>query len=152
MHILLTRPLDDCKELILQFQKLGHKVSHLPVIKVESKKYEELKYEEFNAIIFTSSNAIRNLDLKKINKKIYCFCVGSATEKIAKVNGFQNVYTADGNVNNLKEIILQNFTNKDKKILYVSGEIISSNLHKDLIAEGYIIKRLINYSVLPILI
>ena len=151
MHILLTRPLDDCKELILKFKQLGHKVSHLPVIKVESKKYEELKYEEFNAIIFTSSNAIRNLDLKKINKKIYCFCVGSATEKIAKVNGFQNVYTADGNVNNLKEIILQNFTNKNKKLLYVSGEIISSNLQKDLISEGYLVKRLINYSVLPIL-
>ena len=151
MHILLTRPLDDCKELILKFKQLGHKVSHLPVIKIESKKYEELKYEEFNAIIFTSSNAIRNLDLKKINKKIYCFCVGSATEKIAKVNGFQNVYTADGNVNNLKEIILQNFTNKNKKLLYVSGEIISSNLQKDLISEGYLVKRLINYSVAPIL-
>ena len=39
MHILLTRPLDDCKELILKFKQLGHKVSHLPVIKVESKKY-----------------------------------------------------------------------------------------------------------------
>ena len=45
MHILLTRPLDDCKELILKFKQLGHKVSHLPVIKVESKKYEELKYD-----------------------------------------------------------------------------------------------------------
>ena len=151
MHILLTRPLDDCKELILKFKQLGHKVSHLPVIKIESKKYEEFKYEEFDAIIFTSSNAIKNLNLKKINKKIFCFCVGSATEKIAKINGFQNVYTADGNVNNLKEIILQNFTNKDKKLLYVSGEIISSNLHKDLISEGYFVKRLINYSVLPIL-
>ena len=77
--------------------------------------------------------------------------MGSATEKIAKINGFQNVYTADGNVNNLKEIILQNFTNKNKKLLYVSGEIISSNLHKDLIAEGYLVSRLINYSVAPIL-
>ena len=151
MHILLTRPLDDCKELILKFKQLGHKVSHLPVIKIESKKYEEFKYEEFDAIIFTSSNAIKNLNLKKINKKIFCFCVGSATEKIAKINGFQNVYTADGNVNNLKEIILQNFTNKNKKLLYVSGEIISSNLQKDLISEGYLVKRLINYSVLPIL-
>jgi len=31
MHILLTRPLEDSKELILRFSALGHKVSHLPV-------------------------------------------------------------------------------------------------------------------------
>ena len=150
MHILLTRPLDDCKELILKFKQLGHKVSHLPVIKVESKKYEELKYEEFNAIIFTSSNAIRNLDLKKINKKIYCFCVGSATEKIVKQNGFQNIFCADGNVNNLKEVILQNLDQKNGNLLYVSGEIVSSKLDKDLISEGYKVQRIINYTVKPV--
>ena len=39
MHILLTRPLDDCKELILRFKSLGHKVSHLPVIKIQNVNY-----------------------------------------------------------------------------------------------------------------
>ena len=150
MHILLTRPLEDCKELIIKFQSLGHKVSHFPVIQIESKKHEEIKFKEFSGFIFTSSNAIKNLNIKNINKNLFCFCVGSATEKTARFNGFQNVYSADGNVNNLKEIILQNFNYKDGKMLYVSGEIISSNLDKDLILEGYSIKRLINYSVLPI--
>ena len=32
MHILLTRPLEDCYEMILKFQSLGHEVSHLPLI------------------------------------------------------------------------------------------------------------------------
>ena len=73
-----------------------------------------------------------------------------ATEKTAKLNGFQNIYTADGNVNNLKEIILQTFNNNNGKLLYVSGEIVSSNLDNELIFEGYSIKRLINYSVLPV--
>ena len=63
MHILLTRPLEDSKELILKFSSLGHKVSHLPVIKVEAIKYEEPDYSQFKGIIFTSSNAIKNLDL-----------------------------------------------------------------------------------------
>ena len=105
MHILLTRPLEDCKELIIKFQSLGHKVSHFPVIQIESKKHEEIKFKEFSGFIFTSSNAIKNLNIKNINKNLFCFCVGSATEKTARLNGFQNVYSADGNVNNLKEII-----------------------------------------------
>ena len=150
MHILLTRPLEDSKDLIIKLQNLGHKVSHFPVIKIESKKHEKINFDEFAGIIFTSSNAVKNLNLKKINKNIPCFCVGSATEKITRSNGFQNVYTADGNVNNLKEILLQNFNKKKGKLLYLSGEIISSNLDQDLISEGYPVKRLINYSVLPI--
>ena len=150
MHILLTRPLDDCKDLILRFKSLGHKVSHLPVIKIENVNHDKVNFNEFGGIIFTSANAIKNLNTSKINKQINCFCVGSSTEKEAKQNGFQNIFCADGNVNNLKEVILQNFDQKKGNLLYVSGETISSNLDKDLISEGYKVKRIINYSVAPI--
>ena len=128
MHILLTRPLEDCHEMILKFQSLGHEVSHLPLINIEGLKYEPLNYYEFRGIIFTSANAVKFLDIKNIDKKIVCFCVGSATEKKARNNGFQNVFAADGNVDNLKELILQNFNSSEGKLLYISGEVISSNL------------------------
>jgi uroporphyrinogen-III synthase len=150
MHILLTRPLEDCHEMILKFQSLGHEISHLPLINVEGLKYEPLNYSEFKGIILTSSNAIKFLDIKNIDKKILCFCVGSATEKKARSSGFQNVFAADGNVNNLKEFILQNFNSTDGKLLYVSGEIISSNLDRELILNGYTIRRVINYRANPI--
>ncbi len=149
MHILLTRPIEDSQELILKLQLSGHKISHLPVIKIDKVNYDEINHSDYDGIIFTSSNAVKNLNCKNIDKNIYCFSVGSATEKSARNIGFQNVFSADGNVNNLKEIILQNFDKKKGKLLYVSGETISSNLDKDLISEGYSIKRLINYKVLP---
>ena len=147
MHILLTRPLEDSKELIMKFKSLGHQVSHLPVINIEKKDYEDPNYNEFKGIIFTSSNAIKNLNISKINKDIFCFCVGNATEKIAKETGFQNIFTAEGNVSNLKEIILQNFDPKNGNLIYVSGEIVSYDLEKELKSEGYCVKRIINYSV-----
>jgi uroporphyrinogen-III synthase len=145
MHILFTRPLEDCYEMILKFQSLGHEISHLPLISIEELKHETLSYSEFRGIIFTSSNAIKYLDMKNIDKKILCFCVGSSTEKKARSVGFQNVFAAEGNVNNLKELILQNFNSSKGKLLYVSGEIISSNLDKELTSNGYVIKRVINY-------
>ena len=147
MHILLTRPLEDSKDLIMRFKELGHQVSHLPVITIEKKDYEDPNYNEFKGIIFTSSNAIKNLDISKINKDIFCFCVGNATEKIAKEKGFQNIFTAEGNVSNLKEIILQNFDPKNGNLIYVSGELVSYDLDKELKIEGYYVKRIINYSV-----
>ena len=147
MHILLTRPLEDSQELILRFKSLGHQVSHLPVINIEKKDYENINLNEFKGIIFTSANAIKNLDVSKINKNIFCFCVGEATEKIVKEKGFQNIFTASGNIANLKEIILQNFDQKIGNLVYVSGELISYDLDLELKKEGYTIKRIITYKV-----
>ncbi|MDA7452992.1 uroporphyrinogen-III synthase [Candidatus Pelagibacter ubique] len=150
MHILFTRPLEDCHEMILKFQSLGHEISHLPLINIEGLKYEAPNYSEFKVIIFTSANAVKFLDIKNIDKKLKCFCVGSATEKKARSVGFQNVFAAEGNVGNLKELILQNFKPSDGKLIYISGEIISSDLDKELISSGYTIERLINYRANPI--
>jgi uroporphyrinogen-III synthase len=150
MHILFTRPLEDCHEMILKFQSLGHEVSHLPLINIEGLKYEPLNYSKFRGIVFTSTNAVKFLDLKSIDKKIECFCVGSATEKKVRSSGFQNVFAADGNVSNLEELILQNLNPSEGKLLYISGETISSNLDQDLISNGYTIERVINYRANPI--
>ena len=148
MHILLTRPLEDCLKIILKFQSLGHQVSHLPLLTIEKMKHEKVNFLNYGAIIFTSANSIKFLDLNKLDKNIMCFCVGDKTEKKARIAGFQNTIAAEGNVSNLKELILQNYDTKNKPLLYVSGEIISGDLVGQLLKEGYIIKRIINYRVI----
>ena len=145
MHILFTRPFDDCHELMLRFKSLGHIVSHIPVISIQKIIYESLDFSLFKGIIFTSSNAIKFLDTQKIDKKIKCFCVGNSTEKEARGHGFSNTIAAEGNVLNLKELILQNFDKTEGKLIYVSGENISVDLDNQLQNEGYEVKRLINY-------
>jgi len=147
MHILLTRQLEGSKDLITKFKSNGFRVSNLPLLEINKLDYNKIKIYNHDAIIFTSSNAIRFLELKNINKNILCFCVGSSTEKTARLNGFQQVFAADGNVRNLKELVQQNLSLKDNKILYVSGDIVSYPLDKDLISEGYNVVRLINYTV-----
>ena len=145
MHILLTRPLEDCSEMIIKFKSMGYQVSHLPLLNIDKVDYEEINFAEYKGIIFTSANAVKFLEYRQIDKKILCFCVGSATEKKARSAGFQNVITAEGNVENLKELVLQNFDQKNGKLIYVSGETISVDLDQQLIREGYNIKRIINY-------
>ena len=148
MHILLTRPLEDCLEMILRFKSLEHQVSHLPLLSIEKMNYEEIDFSDYGGIIFTSANAVKFLDSKHIDKKILCFCVGGATEKKARSLGFQNVFAADGNVENLKELILINFDQKDGKLIYVSGDILAVDLEQQLLNEGYYIKRIINYKTI----
>ena len=64
MHILLTRPLEDCTNLLIKFKNLGHMVSHLPVIKIKKINYKEPNFNNYSAIIFTSSNSIKNLSYR----------------------------------------------------------------------------------------
>ena len=145
MHILLTRPLEDCSEMIIKFKSLGHQVSHLPLLSIEKIDHDQINFSDYKGIIFTSANAVKYLDHKNIDKNLLCFCVGSATEKKARSAGFQNVIAAEGNVGNLKELILQNFDQKDGQLIYISGETISVDLDQQLTNEGYSVKRIVNY-------
>ena len=88
MHILLTRPLEDCSEMIIKFKSLGHQVSNLPLLSIDKLDYEQINFLDYKGIIFTSANAAKFLELKNINKNLLCFCVGSATEKKAKKRWF----------------------------------------------------------------
>ena len=145
MHILLTRPLDDSLLMIQKFKDLGHDVSHLPLLKIEKVENDNFNFNNYDALIFSSSNSIKFLNTKNINKNIKCFPVGPATEKKLRLQGFQNVIPAGGSVNSLLEIIQNNFDTSDGKLLYVSGETVAYELDKDLKSKGYNIDRLINY-------
>ena len=81
MHILLTRPLKDCSEMIIKFKSLGHQVSHLPLLNIKKVNYDKINFSDYGGIVFTSANAVKFLDLDKLNKNIMCFCVGNITEK-----------------------------------------------------------------------
>ena len=52
MHILLTRPLEDCSEMIIKFKSLGHQVSHLPLLSIDKVDYEQIIFLDFKGIIF----------------------------------------------------------------------------------------------------
>ena len=150
MHIVITRPKEDSWYLIENLIKLGHAVTHLPVIKIEKIETEKINLLNYQAVIFTSSNAIRFMNIEKFNSKIKCFCVGKATELRARQIGFVNTYTSEGTVDSLTELIMRTIDNKSEKLLYLSSEFISKDLDKDLINAGYSVDRISNYTSVPI--
>ena len=150
MHIAITRPKEDSLYLIEKLIKLGHIVTHLPLIRIEKLETEKINLTNYEAVVFTSSNAIRYMNIEKFNSKIKCFCVGNATEFTAKQVGFVNTYSSEGTVDSLIELIIRTMDNKSGKLLYLSSEFISKDLDKDLIKAGYSVDRISNYTSLPI--
>ena len=150
MHIVITRPKIDSPQLIEKLQKLDHIVTHLPVIKIEKLETKKINLENYQAVIFTSSNAIRFINIEKFNLKIKCFCVGRATELTAKQFGFVNTYSSEGSVDSLIELIIRTLEDKSGKLLYLSSEFISRDLDIDLISAGFSVDRIANYTSFPI--
>ena len=150
MHIVITRPKEDSLHLIERLKKLGHSVTHLPVIKIERLETKKINFQNYKAVIFTSSNAIKFLNVDKFNLKIKCYCVGKATEFTARQAGFVNTYSSGGTVDSLIELIIRNSETKSGKLLYLSSEFISKDLDIDLINEGFLVDRISNYTTLPI--
>ena len=150
MHIVITRPKEDSVYLIDNLIQLGHSVTHLPVIKIEKLETNKINLQNYKAIIFTSSNAIRYMNIEKSDSQIKCFCVGSTTERTAKQVGFINTFSSEGTVDSLIELVIRAVDNKSGKLLYLSSEFISKDLDVDLIRAGYSVDRISNYTSLPV--
>ena len=146
MNILITRPLIDAEDLMGKFFSLGHKIIHIPTLKISSVEVDPIDEGEYNAFIFTSANAIRNLKVVKQDKNKLCFCVGAITEKIARMSGYNNTVSAGGTVNALKNLIISsNEINEKSKIAYFCGDNVSYDLDIDLKREGIKTNKIINY-------
>jgi len=146
MHIVITRPKEDSSHLIENLIKLGHAVTHLPVIKIEKLETRKINLLNYQAVIFTSSNAVKFMNIEKFNSKIKCFCVGNVTEAAAKKIGFVNTYSSEGTVDSLIELIIRALDNRSEKLLYLSSEFISKDLDQDLTNAGYLVDRISNYT------
>ena len=150
MHIVITRPIEDAISLIERLNQSGHSTTHLPLIEIKKLETKKINLENYKAIIFTSSNAVRFMNVEKFNLKIRCFCVGIATERAAKQAGFINTYSSEGTVDSLIELVIRTQDKKSGKLLYLSSEFISKDLDKDLINNGYSVERISNYTSVPI--
>ena len=147
MNILITRPLIDAEDLMGKLFSLGHKIIHIPTLKISSAKIEAINANEYHAYIFTSANAIRNLKTVKQDKNKLCFCVGAITEKIARMSGYKNTVSAGGTVNALKNLIISSSKiNEKSNIAYFCGDNVSYDLDLELKREGMKVSKFINYT------
>ena len=147
MNVLITRPLIDSEDLMGKLFSLGHKIIHMPTLKISAANVSPVDAKKYDAFIFTSTNAIRNLKLNNQDTSKICFCVGSITEKIVRQKGYSNTISAGGTVNALKNIILNSDQiDKKKSIAYFCGDHISFNLDIELKKDGFQVDKIINYT------
>tara|TARA_B100002051_G_scaffold113258_1_gene107796 strand:- start:997 stop:1701 length:705 start_codon:yes stop_codon:yes gene_type:complete len=145
MNIIFTRPFIDSEDLMMNFFSSEHKIIHMPTLSITSSNMKPLNSNDYDGLIFTSANAVRFLKLENNEKNIKCFCVGNLTERTLRLKGFNNTIAASGTVNALKNIIINSEKNI-KNLAYLCGDVISYELDKELVQEGFKVNKIINYT------
>ena len=100
VKILLTRPEKDSLNFSEYLDKNLFECFLAPLIKIIKCKYDFDKKEEFDFVLFTSRNGVRNFQQIKHKKKT--FVIGDGTFNLAKKVGYTNMVNIKGNSNDLK--------------------------------------------------
>lgn len=141
---LITRPYEDAISFKEALGRIGISSIIHPMFSIKILDKEINLDSKTEVIVFTSSNGVRAFSRLSRERNIPIFTVGDATARECKSHGFKNVFSAQGNIDNLASIISDTLP-KNSLILHISGNDIAGDLEKILKKSGYRYNRLILY-------
>ena len=113
-----------------------------PLIKIIKCKYEFDKNLNYDIVLFTSKNGLRNF--QKIEHKKKIFVIGDGTFNLAKKNGYTNVTNIKGDSNDLKKKI-KPFLQQNIRILHPTSKLKNLDLANFFRSEGCYYKQVSCY-------
>jgi uroporphyrinogen-III synthase len=161
MAVLLTRPYPDNEASAAALRARGFEVLLAPMLRFEPLAFEEDPDADYNAVIVTSSNALRAIEPALAQSrllKLPLFAVGKQTGVTAREMGFGKVIAGAGDAGALRDRVLESLRAKELKkkgrILYLAGAELSRDLAGDLGKHGldvatHITYRMVALSALP---
>jgi uroporphyrinogen-III synthase len=151
--VLNTRPLHQADNLTRLIEHKGGRVFQLPVFAIAPIAFQPVNLDDFDYLIFQSSNAVdyffHQQKIKLTRAKI--IAIGSATEKALHKAGFDQVITPDhfSSEGILAMPLLQSILGKS--ILIICGENPKALLSEKLMGRGAKVTTLHSYQRTPVI-
>lgn len=143
--IVIARTPEDGDELEQAVRAAGYTPLVEPVLTVEHLDTAFPALEGDEALIFTSANAVRALAAKTSVRSNPVYTVGRNTADEARQQGFTNIETAAGKVEDLAEMLKNPVKSALISPIYVRGEQISQDLAKILGENGLKCREVVIY-------
>ncbi|MBO6948086.1 MAG: uroporphyrinogen-III synthase [Rhodospirillales bacterium] len=140
-NLLITRPEPDAAPLIRRLAALGIDTVAAPLLDIEYLDGPELDVETVQAMLLTSANGVRALARRTERRDIPCLAVGDATARTAADLGFQSVASADGDVEDLANLVVKTCNPKGGVLLHAAGSVSAGDLAAMLEPQGYKVWR-----------
>lgn len=140
--ILLTRP----KKLSQEIAKtLHHQTIIQPLFSVHKINLPKENFQNLQAVLITSQNAVFALEKLSIKKDILILAVGEKTALALRKLGYQNVICANNSALSLLNLAIQKLSKNNGLVLYLSGSIITLDLAEKLHEQGFEAKKIVVY-------
>lgn len=136
MHLLVTRPEPDGERTAAKLRARGHQVILAPLLRIENIAAD--LGGAWHAVVVTSVNALRAIaDNPALKTLLACpaYAVGGRTADAALAQGFENVISANGDVNDLAHVLKIHLRN-GARVLYLAGNDRTGDLAGELADAG----------------
>jgi uroporphyrinogen-III synthase len=149
MRILVTRPLEDGREIAARLAERGHQALLAPLLTPHFHGGPEPDFTDVQAILATSANGIRALSRRTARRDLAIFAVGPQTAQEARNAGFVAVRSADGDATALAEASMRWASRDQGDLLHVCAEDAPGTLTELLVSNGFRVRRCALYAIEP---
>jgi len=148
VRLLLTRPIFEAERTAQALRQRGHDVAFAPMLQIENIADVAIEGDPWSAVLMTSGNAARAVAAHRQRDTIThlrCFAVGAQTAAAARLAGFNDVVSAQGDGGDLARIIAQHVPAGDAPLLYLAGDDRARDMAAELAPAGLLLNIVVVY-------
>jgi uroporphyrinogen-III synthase len=148
VRLIVTRPESDARRTAGSLRARGHEVIVAPLLRIEAIPDADLGTGPWTAVLMTSANAARVVAAYPQFYELRnapLFAVGQRTADAARVAGFSDVRSADGDARALARLVGVEMGRTRGPLLYLAGEDRAGDLGRDIAAFGARVKTVVIY-------
>ncbi|UGY18617.1 uroporphyrinogen-III synthase [Bradyrhizobium septentrionale] len=155
MTILVTRPHPDNDATLATLRGRGFDALAAPVLRFEPLPFHDDDDSDYDAVILTSANALRAVDLTASRLLLLpLFAVGAHTADAARAAGFDRVIVAKGDAGGLRDLVLARVKAGELEasatLLHLAGADLSRDLAGELGEKGLTVVTHTTYRMAPV--
>ena len=149
MRVLVTRPRPDADDTAAALIARGHEPVVAPLLDVTFETGVDLDLTGVQAILVTSANGARALASASTRRDLAVFAVGDASAAAARQCGFEEILSAQGNVETLADLVKTSLDPQNGPLVHVAGTVIAGDLAGALSRAGFGVRREVLYRAEP---
>ena len=137
VKLLLTRPREQAEALAIKLRARDIDVWIEPMLSIIPHTNVKLETHDYQALLVTSSNGADSLAEATTRRDLKLYVVGDVTAATLSHHGFADVWSADGNVDDLAAMVEKDVDPSEGSLLHVGGVYLAGDLVSRLRSSGY---------------
>lgn len=149
LRALVTRPRTEAAELADALAQRGIAAVMEPLLDIRYRSGSTPDLAEVQAVLCTSANGVRALARLSPERDLPLLAVGETTAARAGAEGFAQIASASGNVDDLVRLAADRLRPEAGRLLHVAGSIVAGDLAGMLRERGFTVERAVLYEACP---